>query len=89
MTTETPAILLTSADIDNIESERTLLNAEIASLDVRRAELDVRRGELTDRLSKIRALLDALGLGAVNQLSSNSLYATRHVKAVPHNGVAS
>lgn len=89
MSSDQPAILLTSADIDNIESERTLLSSEIAALEARRAELEVRKTELSERLTKIRALLDALGLGAVNQLSSNSLYAARHVKAIPQNGIAS
>lgn len=85
--TESPAILLTSADIDNIENERLLLDAELASLEVKRAELNLRSNELSDRLTKIRALLDALGLGHVNQLASNSLYAARNVKSVPRNGV--
>ncbi|ESQ87069.1 hypothetical protein ABAC460_21100 [Asticcacaulis sp. AC460] len=89
MTNETPAILLTSADIDTIEQERAGLEAEISAMEVRRAELEVRRSELSDRLAKIRALLDALGLGAVSQLASNSLYAARNVKAIPRNGVIS
>ena len=47
MSSDQPAILLTSADIDNIESERTLLSSEIAALEARRAELEGRKTELS------------------------------------------
>ncbi|MBP2159470.1 MULTISPECIES: hypothetical protein [Asticcacaulis] len=89
MTTETPAILLTTADIENIEKERAQLDAEVAMLVKKHAELDQRRTELSERLAKIHTLLDALGLGTLGQLSSNSLYAARNVKSVPRNGVIS
>ena len=47
MTTETPAILLTTADIENIEKERAQLDAEVAMLVKKHAELDQRRTELS------------------------------------------
>ncbi len=81
---ETPTILLTSADIQNIENEQTRLAAEIAALEAKLPELHARRGELGERLAKINSLLDALGLGSVNELSSNSVYAARHVRTVPN-----
>ncbi len=81
---ETPTILLTSADIQNIENERVRINSEIAALEARLPELHARQGELSERLTKINALLDALGLGSVNELSSNSVYAARHVRTVPN-----
>ncbi|ESQ75490.1 hypothetical protein [Asticcacaulis sp. AC402] len=89
MTHEAPAILLTSADIEMIEQEKAGLEMELSAMELRRNELEIRRGELSDRLVKIRSLLDALGLGTVSQLASNSLYAARNVKAVPRNGVIS
>ncbi len=82
--TETPTILLTSADIQNIENERTRINSEIAALEARLPELHARQAELGERLGKINSLLDALGLGSVNELSSNSVYAARHVRTVPN-----
>ncbi len=88
---ETPTILLTSADIQNIENERTRINSEIAALEARLPELHARQAELGERLGKINSLLDALGLGSVNELSSNSVYAARHVRTVPNgqtNGAA-
>jgi len=81
---ETPTILLTSADIQNIENEQTRLNSEIAALEAKLPELHARRGELGERLTKINSLLDALGLGSVSELSSNSVYAARHVRTVPN-----
>jgi peptidoglycan hydrolase CwlO-like protein len=80
---ETPTILLTSADIQNIEHERTRINAEIVALEAKLPELHARQAELAERLAKINSLLDALGLGSVNELSSNSVYAARHVRTTP------
>jgi len=80
---ETPTILLTSADIQNIENERTRINSEIAVLEAKLPELHARQAELGERLTKINSLLDALGLGSVSELSSNSVYAARNVRTVP------
>lgn len=80
---ETPTILLTSADIQNIENERTRINSEIAALEAKLPELRTRQSELGERLAKINSLLDALGLGSVSELSSNSVYAARNVRTVP------
>lgn len=87
MANEQPAVLLTSADIDNIENERHRINNEIAEIDARRTDLEAHRADLGDRLTKIHALLEALGIGTLNQLASNSVYAARNVKAVPRNGI--
>lgn len=81
---ETPTILLTSADIQNIENERTRISSEIVALEARLPELHARQAELGERLGKINSLLDALGLGSVNELASNSVYSARHVRAVPN-----
>lgn len=83
MVTERKTILLTSADIDSIEKERMLVDAEIEALERKLPELQARRGELSERLSRIDALLNALGLNSINETSSNSLYAARNVQAVP------
>ena len=82
--TETPTILLTSADIQNIENERARINTEIAVLEAKLPELHTRQTELAERLAKINSLLDALGLGSVHELSSNSVYAARNVRTVPN-----
>ena len=84
MTTEQPAILLTSADVDNIENDRNRVSAEIEAMEAKLVNLQVRRTELTDRLSKINALLDALGLTTLSQASSNSVYASRNARTVPN-----
>ncbi len=81
---ETPTILLTSADIQNIENEQTRITSEIAALEAKLPELHLRQAELSDRLAKINSLLSALGLGSVHELSSNSVYAARHVRTVPN-----
>ena len=81
---ETPTILLTSADIQNIENERTRINSEIEALEAKLPELHARQSELGERLTKINSLLDALGLGSVHELSSNSVYASRNVRTVPN-----
>jgi len=81
---ETPTILLTSADIQNIENERSRINTEIAVLEAKLPELHQRQAELGERLAKINSLLDALGLGSVHELSSNSVYAARNVRTVPN-----
>ena len=83
---ETPTILLTSADIQNIESEQTRIISEIAALEAKLPELHTRKAELGERLSKINSLLEALGLGSVHELSSNSVYAARNVRTVPGGG---
>ncbi len=89
MTMDSPAILLTSADIQNIENERTRVASEIAALEARLPELRLREDELSQRLTKINSLLEALGLGAVHEMSSNSVYASRNVHTVPRlNGAA-
>jgi len=85
---ETPTILLTSADIQTIENERSRVQSEIATLEARLPELHARQAELGERLAKINALLDALGLGSVSELSSNSVYAARHVRTVPNGHAA-
>ncbi len=81
---DTPTILLTSADIQNIEHEQTRIASEIAALEAKLPELRTRQVELGERLVKINTLLDALGLGSVHELSSNSVYAARHVRTVPN-----
>ena len=88
MANEQPAVLLTSADIDNIENERNRINSELADIEARRGDLEAARIDLSDRLTKIHALLDALGIGTLSQLASNSVYASRNVKVVPRNGTS-
>ncbi len=83
MTTEQPAILLTSADVQNIENDRNRISAEIVSLESKLVELQGRRGELTERLNTINALLNALGLSTLSQAASNSVYAARSARVVP------
>ncbi len=83
---ETPTILLTSADIQNIENEQTRITSEIAVLEAKLPELHMRQAELVERLAKINSLLAALGLGSVHELSSNSVYAARNVRTVPGTG---
>ncbi len=81
--TDQPVILLTSADVDNIEKDRSRVTAEIEMMESKIIELQGRRTELTERLNKINALLDALGLNNISEAASNSVYAARNARVVP------
>lgn len=57
-------VLLTASDIQKLEAEHAQLTAEIDQIDAQRREVEARRVAAAAKLSKIRELLEALGLSA-------------------------